>query len=145
MTPAVILFLISAALLSLGAAAKLVARRAARPELWKICCIALVCVGAIALMAAIITPASVRGFRHEPHSECMANLKQMDGAKGFWAREMHKSPGETPLDAEIFGDDKYIRRKATCPAGGIYTLGPVGERARCSLGHTYPGPTNRGD
>ena len=51
-------------------------------------------------------------------SSCIANLKQMDGAKQQWAVEARKQDTETPKPSEIFGKDLYIRSFPTCLAGG---------------------------
>ena len=137
MSNPVTLAAISAFVLILAAAARLMARRAARPAAWKICYPVFMCLGMATLFCAINAPRTIPVHRHGFREECVANLKQIDGAKAAWAEEMHKGPSDVPLDADIFGEDKYIRKKSTCPAGGIYILGSVGQRARCSLGHSY--------
>jgi len=38
-----------------------------------------------------------------------------------------------PTDADLFGPDKYIETKPSCPAGGTYTLGSVREKPTCSI------------
>ena len=64
---------------------------------------------------------------------CIANLKQLDGAKACWGLENSKSTNDTPRDANLFGPDAYIRTKPTCPVRGDYTLGGLDERPRCSI------------
>ena len=64
---------------------------------------------------------------------CMANLKAIEGAKGYWALLMKKQPTDVPTDADIFGPDKAIREKPQCPAGGIYTLNAVSNLPSCSV------------
>ena len=66
------------------------------------------------------------------------NLRVIEGAKETWAREENKLPDDTPTDADLFGQDRYIREKPRCPGGGTYTLGKVSEKPRCSVAdHTY--------
>jgi len=74
-----------------------------------------------------------------PHKKyaCIANLKQLDGAKWTWALENHKTTNDIPTDSDLFGSTAYIRVKPTCPVGGIYRIGTVGEKLLCSVpGHT---------
>ncbi len=67
---------------------------------------------------------------------CVANLKQIAGAKQVWALENKKAQFDVPLDVDIFG--KYIPQKPVCPAGGVYNLAPVQAKPTCTVaGHTY--------
>lgn len=77
--------------------------------------------------------------RYTPKQECWATLKQIEGAKGEWAWEQHKTTNDIPLDADLFGTNAYIRFKPVCPEGGTYRLGRVGEKPTCSVpGHILP-------
>ena len=68
---------------------------------------------------------------------CRRNLEELAGAKKTWAVEMHRLDGGILTDADLFGTDKHMGEKPTCPAGGLYTLGSVSEKPRCSIpGHT---------
>ena len=76
-------------------------------------------------------------FYHCQESACIANLKQMDGAKATWALEHEKTTNDIPTDSDLFGSTAYLRVKLTCPAGGIYKIRTVGEKPLCSVpGHT---------
>jgi hypothetical protein len=69
---------------------------------------------------------------------CINNLRQIDGAKEQWALENQKPPG-TLVSTEDLAH--YLSNKAipTCPAGGIYTLNPVGLHPICNIpGHVLP-------
>ena len=66
-------------------------------------------------------------------SSCIAHLKQIDGAKSTWALEHQKRAEDIPTDSDLFGPEAYIRNKPICPRGGTYTLGKVGEYARCTF------------
>jgi hypothetical protein len=75
--------------------------------------------------------------RHGSGGSCTANLKCIDGAKATWALENHITNNAVPLDSELFGAAAYIREKPTCPAGGIYVIGALNQKPRCSIpGHT---------
>ena len=83
----------------------------------------------------------VRSREVVSRNACVANLKQLEGAKATWALEFHKTGSDTPTDSDIFGPDNYIRIKSACPQGGIYRLGAVNEKPTCSIdeeGHTCP-------
>ena len=68
-----------------------------------------------------------------PRNSCIANLKQIDGAKNTWALEHEKTTNDIPTDSDIFGTNQYIRTKPTCMVGGVYILGRVGDRPKCSI------------
>ena len=68
---------------------------------------------------------------------CVANLKQLDGAKQQWAIDEKKSGGDTPMEWELLGPSLYIKRAPVCPEGGKYRLGKVRENPRCTVaGHS---------
>ena len=90
----------------------------------------------LVLIVAIIIPNFVKARTHTSHSACVANLKQIDGAKATWAKEHDKELTDSPLDSDVFGRTKYIPEKSSCEFGGVYILGKVGEPTRCS----YCGP-----
>ena len=72
-----------------------------------------------------------------PAHQCQANLKQIDGAKASWAQEHHRTTNDTPAWSDLVGRDRYLISQFACSKGGIYSLGRVGERARCTVaGHT---------
>jgi hypothetical protein len=78
------------------------------------------------------------GEPRSPRSACIANLKQIHGAKDQWALEHKRLPTDTPADTDLFGRDRYIFVKPVCREGGTYTLGAVAEKPACSIaGHTY--------
>ena len=69
---------------------------------------------------------------------CISNLMQIEGAKDQYAYE-NNLPKGTPVTAEAllkyFKPGLRVEWLTTngCPAGGVYTIGPVGERPRCSM------------
>ncbi len=100
----------------------------------------MIVVAIIALLAAIAIPNFMQARAASIRASCVANLKQMNGAKATWALESKKTGVDVPTDADLFGPARYVRAKPECPAGGIYPLGAVGETVHCSLaasdGHT---------
>jgi len=101
----------------------------------------MIVVAIIGLLAAIAIPNFVKARSASQKNACIANLKQMDGAKASWALEQKKNNSDTPQDTDLFGTTSYIRDKPECPGGGTYTLQPVDTKVSCNLpvaaGHSY--------
>src|SRR5262245_25283808 len=101
----------------------------------------MIVVAIIALLAAIAIPNFVKARSSSQRSACIANLKQIDGAKSTWALEARKVNTDSPADTELYGSTCYIRVAPSCPAGGVYTVNIVATKPGCSLaaseGHTY--------
>ena len=104
----------------------------------------MIVVAIIGLLAAIAIPNFVKARTASQRNACIANLKQIDGAKATWALEEKKHNVDVPGDADLFGATRYIRDKPDCPANGVYTLQQVDVKPTCSLGaapelHILPG------
>jgi prepilin-type N-terminal cleavage/methylation domain-containing protein len=101
----------------------------------------MIVVAIIGLLAAIAIPNFVKARTASQRNACMANLKQIDGAKASWALEQKKNNADVPVTTDIYGNTCFIRTEPLCPAGGTYTLGAVDTRVICSLStsmtHTY--------
>src|SRR3954462_14512905 len=93
----------------------------------------MIVVAIIGLLAAIAIPNFVKARAASQKNACIANLKQMDGAKATWALEQKKVVTDTPVDTDLFGSTQYIRDKPECPGGGTYSLDVVGNKVSCSL------------
>ena len=99
----------------------------------------MIVVAIIALLAAIAIPNFVKARTLSQKSACIANLKQIEGAKATWAMEMKKSLSSTPAPTEIYGATLYIREAPGCPGGGTYAENAVDTKPTCTLsteGHT---------
>jgi hypothetical protein len=95
--------------------------------------VGIICLLIVAAVAAgTIFRTCVRVTVHG--SACLANLKQVQGAKEVWALDFRKATNEVPRSSDLFGMTNYINVEPTCPAGGSYTWGAVGEKATCSFG-----------
>ena len=70
-----------------------------------------------------------------PRNTCMHYLRQIDGAKEQWGLENHKTEGDLIVPSEV---NAYIKGGGpTCPSGGTYRYGKLGDPPRCSIqGHT---------
>src|SRR5438552_1650687 len=91
----------------------------------------MIVVAIIGLLAAIAIPNFVKARQSSQRNACMANLKQMDGAKASWALEQKKNNTDVPVDSDLFGSTAYIRDKPACPGGGNYTIGRVDVKVFC--------------
>src|SRR5512137_701765 len=94
----------------------------------------MIVVAIIGLLAAIAIPNFIKARTASQKSACIANLKQIEGAKATWALETKQIATATPTDADLFGTDKYIREKPECPARGSYTLAGVDAKPSCTRG-----------
>ena len=92
----------------------------------------MIVVAIIGLLAAIAIPNFVKARAASQKNACIANMKQMDGAKATWALEQKKTSTDTPVDTDLFGSTQYIRDKPVCPGGGTYQLNDVQTKPTCT-------------
>jgi prepilin-type N-terminal cleavage/methylation domain-containing protein len=93
----------------------------------------MIVVAIIGLLAAVAIPNLVKARKSAQKAACIANLKTLEGAKAVWALEMKKNDADVPTDNDLFGADKNIKDKPSCPAGGTYDLRPVSENPTCTV------------
>ncbi len=95
-------------------------------------CALLPAVAVPGILAAIAIPNFVKARATAQQNACINNLRQMDAAKNQWSLEKRKNNGDVPTAADI---TPYLFKNQlpVCPAGGSYTIGPVGETPRCSI------------
>jgi hypothetical protein len=91
------------------------------------------------LFLVIIVPNVLFGdHRHDPYGKnrCIANLRQIDGAKQQWALENKRLSADIPAISDI---KPFLKNNVlpTCPANGNYILHAVSADPTCSVpGHT---------
>ena len=100
----------------------------------------MIVVAIIGLLAAIAIPNFVKARTSAQKNACIANLRQLEGAKESWALENKKTEGASTSGSET-AIDAFLRggQSPSCPGGGTYTYGAVGTAPTCSLsgsGHT---------
>jgi hypothetical protein len=81
---------------------------------------------------------AVTNSEQAPIAVCINNLRLIDGAKQQWALEAQKPPGTLLTPANLM---PYMKSNAlpVCPAGGVYTLNPIGLAPICNIpGHALP-------
>ena len=101
----------------------------------------MIVVAIIGLLAAIAIPNFVKARAASQKNACIANMKQMDGAKATWALEQKKTTDTYAID-----DLKpYIKLDShgeipKCPGGGTYSPGAtIGASPTCNVaGHAMP-------
>jgi prepilin-type N-terminal cleavage/methylation domain-containing protein len=93
----------------------------------------MIVVAIIGLLAAIAIPNFIKARTASQTNACIANLKQIEGAKATWALEQKKANSDTPVDGDLFGATSYIREKPLCPAGGTYALTAVDAKPTCTV------------
>ena len=93
----------------------------------------MIVVAIIGLLAAIAIPNFVKARTASQKNACIANMKQIDGAKATWALENKKTALDAPVwPGDLVGATLYIRDEPKCPAGGGYTVGNVDAKVTCS-------------
>ena len=101
----------------------------------------MIVVAIIGLLAAIAIPNFVKARTTSQKNACIANLKQINGAKANWAMEMKKNNSDTPATTDLYGAGLYVRSEPLCPGGGTYNINAVDTNPDCSLsasGHALP-------
>ena len=98
----------------------------------------MIVVAIIGLLAAIAIPNFMKAREKAQLNACIANLRQMEGAKTLWALDAGASSSDSVTMANLVSD--YIKSTPTCPAGGTYSLGAnVGTTPTCTVtGHALP-------
>jgi prepilin-type N-terminal cleavage/methylation domain-containing protein len=92
----------------------------------------MIVVAIIGLLAAIAIPNFVKARTASQANACIANMKQIDGAKATWALEAKKNNTDTPAAADLFGATAYIRVAPVCPSGtAAYVLTAVDTPQTC--------------
>ena len=89
----------------------------------------MIVVAIIGLLAAIAVPSFIRARTTSQTNTCINNLRQLSGGIDQDAIENNKigTDAVSLVEAEV-----YLKKSPTCPAGGSYTLGPVGAAPTCS-------------
>src|SRR5512146_842184 len=93
----------------------------------------MIVVAIIGLLAAVAIPNLVKARKSAAKQACINNLKTINGAKAIWALENKKGDSDVPSDADLFGPDKTIATKPSCPGGGTYEIRSVAEAPTCSV------------
>lgn len=86
--------------------------------------------GCVVVVLALVLP-NLRQVHRGMRPSCVNNLRQLEGAKGQWAVEFHKSTNDVPTWDDLRG---YLHGEMlSCPQHGRYALGRIGELPSCSI------------
>jgi len=95
----------------------------------------------VPMMLAIAIPNFVKARQMAQQNGCIINLQKIDAVKQQWALEKGKSAGDVPAGQDLAPYLKGGFDSLRCPAGGTYTINPVGEKPACSIpNHRLPEP-----
>jgi hypothetical protein len=91
------------------------------------------------LMAAIAVPNFVRARQMAQANACIQNLKLIQHAKELRASDKQWGETAVPTLAELGVQPPNGATTLTCPAGGVYSINPMGMEPTCSVrGHELP-------
>ena len=86
----------------------------------------------VGLLAAIAVPSFVKAREASQMNACIHNLRAIEMAKQQLAVENGLSAGHAATETQL---SPYLAGgfgRMTCPDGGTYTIGSIGEEAACS-------------
>jgi hypothetical protein len=95
--------------------------------------------------AAAAIPSAIPAGLSAQRKACIMNLQMIQDAKTKWAKENRKLPNDVPTEADLYGTNGMsgvLRYRRSCPRGGIYTIGAVGQNPTCTFsakGHRLGG------
>jgi prepilin-type N-terminal cleavage/methylation domain-containing protein len=92
----------------------------------------LIVVAIIGIILAVALPAFMKSRTQARKQVCIENLAQIESAKQQWGLEAGKKDGDPPIESDLIGDTKYIKKMPQCPGGGTYDFQPIGRTATCS-------------
>lgn len=88
------------------------------------------------LLAAIAIPSAIPARPVAQRNACIYNLGLIRDAKIQWAGANNKLAGAIPIEVDLCGTNGntgILREMPTCPRGGTYKIGDVGQNPSCSL------------
>ena len=92
----------------------------------------LIVVAIIGIILAVALPAFMKSRAQARKQVCIENLSQLESAKQQWGLETGQKDGDVPVQDDLIGDTKYIKKMPLCPGGGTYDLQAIGRTATCS-------------
>ncbi len=96
----------------------------------------MIVVAIIGLLAAVAIPNFMQARTRAQTNACIANLKQIDGAKTLYALDNNVSSIAEDMTLLVTA---YIKKTPKCPAGGTYTLNALDADPTCTVaGHVLP-------
>jgi prepilin-type N-terminal cleavage/methylation domain-containing protein len=93
----------------------------------------MIVIAIIGLLAAIAIPNFMKHRAYTQTQACIANLSKLDASKEIWGLEHGKTTGGIAAVDDIVGSELYLRTMPVCPAGGNYSLMPIGTKPTCDM------------
>lgn len=92
----------------------------------------------IAILLAIAVPQFIKARTQSWQKTCMANMREIDGAKEIFAGDAKLNNGDPVVPGDLW--PTYIRGGSfpSCPGGGVYTIGDIGETPLCNYAGALP-------
>lgn len=86
----------------------------------------------IGILLAIAVPQWARARENSRQKQCLATLRQIEGAKELFAHESNLSNGAACAMGDLW--PTYIRRSTPpiCASGGTLNVNPIGTDAACT-------------
>lgn len=96
----------------------------------------MIVVAIIGSILAIAIPNLVKSRTLAQYNICVANLAKIEAAKQIFGVENGKINGDPVDDTDLIGPELYLDEMPECPAGGTYTINPIGTVCVCTIdGH----------
>src|SRR4051812_19354954 len=102
-----------------------------RKRLWRAIIFTVIAIGAVLVMVPPFLLCGGRAGLVAQRNACISNLRRIDVAKADWAYENQKTDGDLIVPSEI---DAYVKiGRPSCPSGGSYRYGKLGDIPVCSV------------
>jgi prepilin-type N-terminal cleavage/methylation domain-containing protein len=92
----------------------------------------MIVVAIMGVILAIALPAFMKSRSQARKHVCIENISQIESAKQQWGLENGKRDGDAPVEADLIGDTKFIKKMPECPGGGTYDFQSIGRTTTCS-------------
>ncbi len=86
----------------------------------------------IGVLAAIVAPYYVRAREEAKAKACIANLKEIEGAKERWAVAMDVGRWDEAEMSDLV--PAFLKTEPRCPSGGNYTIDNTDNLPTCDIG-----------
>lgn len=92
----------------------------------------------IAILLAVAVPQFIKARTQSWQKTCGTNLRAIDNAKEIFAGDNKLNNGDPVVAGDLW--PTYIRGGAfpSCPGGGVYTIGNIGETPTCNYAGALP-------